>query len=217
MAGFIYIMSNPAFPNLLKIGKTSKDPTTDRINELNTTGVPYPFRCEYYVFVGDHDWLERKVHSELNQLRANDNREFFEVDCAKAINLIRDEAKAGQLFKYEEVFFISSEDLKIQKEKENSQRKLDEQNAKQFREKEANIKLRKEAEIAEQQAAKKSAASKKIEGSKNYIVSIASWAAFFFLLICSILNFAAGEPVMGYFCLSLAAGAFVYLRFKGSF
>ena len=51
MAGFIYIMSNPAFPNLLKIGKTSKDPTSNRINELNTTGVPYPFRCEYYAFV----------------------------------------------------------------------------------------------------------------------------------------------------------------------
>jgi hypothetical protein len=32
MAGFVYIMSNPAFPNLLKIGKSKKDPTTDRVN-----------------------------------------------------------------------------------------------------------------------------------------------------------------------------------------
>jgi hypothetical protein len=34
MAGFIYIMSNPAFPNLLKIGKSKKDPTTDRLRAI---------------------------------------------------------------------------------------------------------------------------------------------------------------------------------------
>tara|TARA_B110001450_G_scaffold30102_1_gene26244 strand:+ start:537 stop:653 length:117 start_codon:yes stop_codon:yes gene_type:complete len=37
-------MSNPAFPDRIKIGKSKKDPTTDRVNELNQTGVPeaYP-------------------------------------------------------------------------------------------------------------------------------------------------------------------------------
>ena len=60
-------MSNPAFPDLLKIGQSSKDPTSDRIQELNTTGVPYPFQCEYYAFVEDHIWLEKAVYIELNQ------------------------------------------------------------------------------------------------------------------------------------------------------
>ena len=42
MAGFIYVMSNPAFPDLIKIGKSKKDPTTDRVSELNQTGVASP-------------------------------------------------------------------------------------------------------------------------------------------------------------------------------
>jgi hypothetical protein len=44
LAGFVYVMSNPAFPDRIKIGKSKKDPTTDRVNELNQTGVPeaYP-------------------------------------------------------------------------------------------------------------------------------------------------------------------------------
>ena len=42
MAGFIYVMSNPAFPDLIKIGKSKKDPTTDRVSELNQTGVAIP-------------------------------------------------------------------------------------------------------------------------------------------------------------------------------
>ena len=46
MAGFVYIMSNPAFPQLLKIGKSGKDPTGDRVKELNQTGVPEPFKVE---------------------------------------------------------------------------------------------------------------------------------------------------------------------------
>ena len=62
MAGFIYIMSNPAFPDLIKIGKSKKDPTTDRVSELNQTGVPEPFKVEYYAFVEDEDYLEQRVH-----------------------------------------------------------------------------------------------------------------------------------------------------------
>mgnify|MGYP001270521783 CR=1 FL=1 len=40
MAGFVYIMSNPLFDRI-KIGKSTKDPTKDRLNELNReTGIP---------------------------------------------------------------------------------------------------------------------------------------------------------------------------------
>ena len=58
MSGFIYVMTNPAFPDLIKIGKSQKDPTTDRVNELNQTGVPEPFKVEYYAFVGDENKFE---------------------------------------------------------------------------------------------------------------------------------------------------------------
>ena len=67
MAGFIYIMSNSAFPNLLKIGKSTKDPTKDRVSELNQTGVPEPFKVEYYALVEDETY-----NDHLNLINAID-------------------------------------------------------------------------------------------------------------------------------------------------
>ena len=93
MAGFVYVMSNPAFPNLLKIGKSSKDPSEYRTDELYTTGVPFPFECEYYIFAAKFHWLERAVHDELASLRANQSREFFEVNCNKAVQTIQEKAQ----------------------------------------------------------------------------------------------------------------------------
>ena len=111
MAGFIYMMSNPAFPNLLKIGKSKKDPTTDRVNELNQTGVPEPFKVEYYAFVEDEDYLERVVHQKFTSQRPNKNREFFSVDCVEAIDAIRQLSEVKAKIKYEEVLHVSADEL----------------------------------------------------------------------------------------------------------
>ena len=89
MAGFIYFMSNPACPNLLKIGKSKKDPTTDRVQKLNQTGVPEPFNVGCYAFVEDEDHLEKAVHRRFASQRPNKIREFFNVDRLKAISAIR--------------------------------------------------------------------------------------------------------------------------------
>ncbi len=104
LAGFIYIMSNPAFPNLVKIGKSKKDPTTDRVNELNQTGVPEPFKVEYYAFVTDENGLESHMHNKFADQRPNLKREFFSVDVSKATNAIQQSAKKFGGLKYEEIF-----------------------------------------------------------------------------------------------------------------
>lgn len=96
-------MSNPAFPNLLKIGKSKKDPTTDRVNELNQTGVPEPFKVEYYAFVEDEEYLERVVHKRFASQRPNKNREFFSVETHEVINVIRLLASQSSALKYEQV------------------------------------------------------------------------------------------------------------------
>ena len=96
-------MSNPSFPTLLKIGKSKKDPTTDRVNELNQTGVPEPFKVDYYAFVEDEDYLERVVHQKFASQRPNKNREFFRVDCAEAIEAIRQLATEHSALKYEQL------------------------------------------------------------------------------------------------------------------
>ena len=123
MAGFIYIMSNPAFPNLIKIGKSKKDPTTDRVSELNQTGVPEPFKVEYYAFVEDEDYLEQEVHRYFDAERPNKSREFFTVDCAEAIVIIRQLSEPNSRIKLEEVFYIEPEELeRLNREYEEQER-----------------------------------------------------------------------------------------------
>jgi ankyrin repeat protein len=105
MAGFVYIMSNPAFANLIKIGKSKKDPTIDRVSELNQTGVPEPFKVEYYAFVGDDDGLESFLHSKFSQYRPNPKREFFAVSIPKGVSAIQKHSEKFGGLKYEEIYF----------------------------------------------------------------------------------------------------------------
>ena len=106
MKGFLYVMSNPMHPSLLKIGQTSKDPNIRR-NDLNSTGVPEEFIIEYYAFVEDYVQLELEVHTELNEVRYKENREFFEISVQGAVNSIR--SVAGDRIEFEKVFYNDSE------------------------------------------------------------------------------------------------------------
>ncbi|MDC1412246.1 GIY-YIG nuclease family protein [Amylibacter sp.] len=102
MAGFVYIMSNASFDGRLKIGMSVKDPTGERVNELNnTTSLPEPFLVEYYCFVDRHDFLEKLIHKELDAFRPNKKREFFNVKLEIAIDTIRKLAKKFGGTKYE--------------------------------------------------------------------------------------------------------------------
>ncbi len=90
MAGFIYIMSNPSFvPNLIKIGKSDRDPTEFRAKELAATGIPDPFVVEFFALVNNHHELERKIHDRLDDRRRNRNREFFDCPILEAVKAIQ--------------------------------------------------------------------------------------------------------------------------------
>ena len=75
--GYVYILANSSF-NYLKIGFTNRDPK-NRIEELDTTGVPTPFELVYEVLVWDAESLEKKIHFELDKCRVRNSREFFEI------------------------------------------------------------------------------------------------------------------------------------------
>lgn len=135
MAGFVYVMTNDAFPHLVKIGKSSKDPRQDRVNELNHTGVPQPFRVEYYAFVEDESGIEMWLHRNFEKNRPNKAREFFQIGVAEAIVAVRDAANLRGGIKYEEVFYVSPRELEDRKRKHEQAR------------------LREEQQIAEQRAA----------------------------------------------------------------
>ena len=111
MAGFVYIMSNPLF-DWIKIGKSTKDPTKDRLNELNReTGIPEKYKCEYYAIVGDEHGLEFSIHKQFSHQRPNPKREFFEVSIPEAIIAIRKTATKFGGIKYEEIYYISPEEI----------------------------------------------------------------------------------------------------------
>lgn len=88
--GYVYILSNPGMPGLLKIGMTRFDPTR-RVQELSSaTGVPTPFQLVYYREFHDCVAAELEMHSifATKGLRYNDQREFFSVDTVEAINTL---------------------------------------------------------------------------------------------------------------------------------
>lgn len=76
---FVYVLSNPSLPGLLKIGYTSKDPNT-RVKEISkSTGIPVPFRIEFLKRCVNGEQLEKAVHKYLQEYRVNNRKEFFEV------------------------------------------------------------------------------------------------------------------------------------------
>lgn len=85
--GYVYILSNPMMPGLVKIGKTTRE-VNARALELYQTGVPTPFKVEHQVLTPDCHVLELKVHAALDQFRVDPGREFFHIDVAAASSQI---------------------------------------------------------------------------------------------------------------------------------
>lgn len=111
MSGFVYILSNPVFEGgRIKIGSSKSDPRENRKDELYTTGVPEPFKVEYFAFVDDYESVETKVHSFLDSDRPNKKREFFTCSVERAIIAIQQHAD----IKYEEVFYLSPEKIEAE-------------------------------------------------------------------------------------------------------
>lgn len=178
MSGFVYILSNPAMPNLLKIGKSDRDPTGFRAAELYTTGVPQPFKVEYFAYVEEHHTLERKIHSTLSTRRPNSNREFFTVSIEEAVLLIRESG----LVLSEKLFFKTEAEIRAEKEK--AERRLQEEYARKAAEEEAKRiqraneerrarELEEESRFAEENARRRAEAEeKRLKEEKRWVASM---------------------------------------------
>ncbi|MDE0590439.1 GIY-YIG nuclease family protein [Halocynthiibacter sp. C4] len=81
--GFVYVLSNPSMPGLVKIGKTTRE-VESRANELYSIGVPVPFVIEAQFSSPDCHQLEEMVHNCLCDQRVNYSREFFNVSVSDA-------------------------------------------------------------------------------------------------------------------------------------
>jgi hypothetical protein len=111
--GIVYVLTNPAMPGLVKIGKTSRDSVDARLGELYTTGVPVPFECVFAGRVEDEHKVERAFHLAFGPYRINTKREFFQIEPEQAITLLElmtDEDVTPQLQKEAESVDIESKD-----------------------------------------------------------------------------------------------------------
>jgi hypothetical protein len=87
MVGYIYFLSNPAMPGLLKIGFTARD-LFERLSELRTTSVPLPFVLEAAFHVNRPTECERLIHKALEQYRHTGDREFFQIGLRDALEQV---------------------------------------------------------------------------------------------------------------------------------
>lgn len=82
------MLSNPAMPGILKIGRTTRASVEDRMRELYNTSVPFQFVCEYACAAKDCAALEKALHAAFAQQRLNPNREFFRIGVEQVLPLL---------------------------------------------------------------------------------------------------------------------------------
>ncbi len=90
-AGFVYVISNIGSfgEDVYKIGMTRRLIPMDRIKELSSASVPFPFDVHAIIFSDDAPALETLLHNHFRKYQVNmvnDKKEFFKV----SLNEIRD-------------------------------------------------------------------------------------------------------------------------------
>jgi hypothetical protein len=89
--GHVYILSNPLYPSLVKIGSTKKHPEVRASQITKQTGVLGIFIVEWFVEVDItcYEKLERRVHEELKLYRFLNYKEFFEISLEQTIEVAK--------------------------------------------------------------------------------------------------------------------------------
>lgn len=87
--GIVYLLINEAMPGLVKIGKTTREDPSPRMDELYSTGVPVPFECTLAIRVKDPSKVEQELHKAFEPNRINPKREFFQVDPEQPAAVLR--------------------------------------------------------------------------------------------------------------------------------
>jgi hypothetical protein len=81
--GFVYVMTNPAMPGLVKIGSTQLLPAK-RARQLGGTGVPADFKVVAFRRFEDELRAERELQAMFHIHRVHSRREFFQVTIEEA-------------------------------------------------------------------------------------------------------------------------------------
>ena len=85
----VYVLTNPAMPGLVKIGKTTQLEVDERMKQLYGTGVPVPFDCAFACQVKDATEVEKALHFAFGNGRINPNREFFKIEAERVVAVLK--------------------------------------------------------------------------------------------------------------------------------
>lgn len=86
-SGIIYILTNPAMPGYVKIGRTTN--LMQRLTQLNSSSVPLPFVCVHAGTVAHASRVEFVLHTLFAAHRSSLDREFFKMDAALAVDALK--------------------------------------------------------------------------------------------------------------------------------
>ena len=90
--GCVYILKNPAMPDLIKIGYTMETAQKRAEHLSQSTAVPMPFEVvtDFAQLELKHcKKLEKEIHKELAEFRVNPRREFFKYPADDAARLLK--------------------------------------------------------------------------------------------------------------------------------
>lgn len=85
----VYVLTNPAMPGLVKIGKTNGIDVNSRLTQLYSSGVPFPFELCYACKVTNSSEVEKALHTAFAPYRVNAKREFFSIEPEQAIAILK--------------------------------------------------------------------------------------------------------------------------------
>ena len=89
-AGWLYVISSPSLPGLVKIGCTRRLNPALRVRELSSSSLPEPYHAHCFVFSDDCFELENNIHKYFNKERVNPDREFFRIEPKEAIDVLKE-------------------------------------------------------------------------------------------------------------------------------
>ena len=114
--GYVYVLTNPSMPGLVKVGKTTTTPN-QRMSELHSTGVPTPFELECSISIKNCHDAERAAHKVLNYCRESNNREFFRISANQAIEKILEVVDECVIVDFRDAYGIKKIEEEVQRRK----------------------------------------------------------------------------------------------------
>ena len=92
-SGWLYVISSPSLPNLVKVGVSRRESPWTRVRELSSSSLPIPFKAHCFVFSDDCFELESAMHKYFDAQRVNKDREFFAITPQQAIDALKNHFK----------------------------------------------------------------------------------------------------------------------------